>query len=248
MAKSSKLKRAYDMMALLAVLHMAALGGLGVYVGATGAVDREKIARMVAIFRGTADPASGMQEGDSVEGSSASKAAVEPSSDAKSKSASSRSQAVPSKAQEKPTNAMSVQELDIIRLEAERIQVELGQQLALVQGMMLKVSNEREAIRREREEASKSDDVGMLQKREVGFKKQVEIYSGLAAKVALDHLLRLDDPDQAARILMELEPRKAKKIVEAGRTPEQSRQLQIILQRIQDVTPPRPTEVAEKSN
>ena len=97
------------------------------------------------------------------------------------------------------------------RREAERTKVELNQQLALVQSMMLKVSNEREAFKKERLSVSEQANDSVRVRRNEGFKKQVEIYDGLAPKVALEHLLALEDSDQAAKILMELDRARPKR-------------------------------------
>ena len=75
------------------------------------------------------------------------------------------------------------------------------------------------------------------------FNKQVEIYGGLAPKIAVQHLLGLSDADEAARILLEMDTRRAKKIVEAAKHPEHMQQMKIILQRLREVAPDRSSEL-----
>ena len=52
----------------------------------------------------------------------------------------------------------------------------------------------------------------------------------------MKHLLDLNDPDEAARILLELETPQAKKIVESARRGEDVVKMEEILRRVRDVS------------
>ena len=56
-------------------------------------------------------------------------------------------------------------------------------------------------------------------------------------RMALEHLLALEDADQAARFLAAMDTDRAKKIVELAKRPEQLTMMKKILQRMQDVAP-----------
>ncbi len=131
-----------------------------------------------------------------------------------------------------------------MRLEAERIKAELDQRLALNNSIMLRVTAEKESLQRQREEAVKREQAVAAERASEGFQKQIAIYEGLAPKVAVQHLLSLNDPEQAAKILMEMETRKAKKIVEAAKRGDQLARMQAILERVREVAPDRSRELA----
>ena len=133
--------------------------------------------------------------------------------------------------------------LEIMRRKAERIKAELDQRLALNNSIMLRVMTEREAFKQELEAAAEHEKAASWERQKEGFDKQVEIYQGLAPKVAIEHLLGLPEPDEAARLLLEMDTRKAKKIVEAAKRPDQMQQMKVILQRLREVAPDRSSEL-----
>ena len=79
-----------------------------------------------------------------------------------------------------------------------------------------------------------------------GFAKQIAIYNGLTPKTALQHLLGLEDPDEAARILLAMKTRQAKKIIEAAKRGDQRKQMMAVLQRLREVSPGRSAELIEE--
>ena len=221
-AKPSLLQRAYGILTGFAVANFFLITALLTYAVMTGTLDREKLRRIAAVIQGRAELTA--------------PAPAKPEAPAKNQPG-----AVPV-----DVSSPSAQDVGLLQREAERIKEELDQQLSLVHGMMLKVTTEREAFHREKAAATKQEEDSLHVQRQEGFRKQVEIYEGLSAKVAVEHLLALDDPDQAARVLAQLEPRKAKKIVEAARTVEQTRRMQEILKRVQEVAPGRSEELTAK--
>lgn len=217
----STLRRTYDGIALFAVLNALVLGGMAAYLIGSGAVDAQKIQRIAAVLRGE-DPSPPQAGTESAE------------TDDEAAS----TQPVPAA----PVDAQV--ELEIVRREADRTKEELRQRLALSNSIMLRISTERENFRREREA---TDHAAKAQRRRLeteGFEKQIAILAGVKAKTAVEHLLGLGDPDEAARILLAMETRKAKKIVEAAKRPDQMEQMKLILRRLREVAPDRSSELA----
>ena len=59
----------------------------------------------------------------------------------------------------------------------------------------------------------------------------------------MEHLLSLGEPDEAAKVLLELTTRKAKKIVEAAKRLDQIAKMKVILRRVREVAPERSSEL-----
>lgn len=209
----SLLRRVYGAAALFAVLNVLALLGLGAYGFSTGAVNGEKLRDIGRVLRG--EPALAVP--------APSKTAVEPARPIDSA---------------KPTlEEESDERLEMAHREAERIRTELEQRLALSNSVLLKLREEREAFRKERETAAARDQaVADLEKQE-GFQRQVSLIESLAPKVAVQHLLAMPDPDDAARTLSAMPTGRAKKIVEAAKRGAELEQMKAILRLMRDAVP-----------
>ena len=207
-------RRAYDAVALFALLNTAALVGVVGYLVGTGAVDGEKVRKAALVLRGEPLPIAPAQAEESKLAAGAAKPA------------SSKAGAIESE-----------EELEIAHRESERIKAELEQRLALNNSILLKVRTEREAFQKERETATKQEQASANVQREEGFRKQVAIMEALSPKVAIQHLLGLSDPDEAAKILMAMETGKAKKIVESAKRGDEMTQMKRILQRVREAAP-----------
>lgn len=218
----SIVKRAYDGLALFALLNMVGVGALVVYLVAGGVLNGEKGRRIVGIMRDE-DLSSADEE--------ASNEPVDAETDDARAAAG--------------TDAVVESQVDveIIRRESERIKAELDQRLALNNSILLRVVTERERFQRELEEATNRQEASSKQRREKGFRKQIAIYESLSPKVAIQHLLALTEPDDAARILLEMETRKAKKVIEVAKRGEQIEKMKQILKRVREVAPDRSAEL-----
>lgn len=225
MANSSIVRRAYDTVALLALLHVVGLGAVLLWLAGSGAVNAEKIRRIAAVMRGEDQPVEaaidaeeqGRPEGDATE------PAVEP-----------------------PSLAASQMDTEIIRREADRVKEELRQRLALNNSILLRVTAERESFKSERESAKKQEQKAKAYRETEGFAKQVAIYDSLTPKTAVQHLLGLGDADEAARILLAMKTRQAKKVIEAAKRGEQRQKMMTILQRLREVSPGRSVELLDR--
>ncbi|MBU0717192.1 MAG: hypothetical protein KJ749_03005, partial [Planctomycetes bacterium] len=139
--------------------------------------------------------------------------------------------------------AGSQAELEIIRREAARIQEELRQRLALNNSILLRITTERESFQREREEAARTAKVEQAEQETEGFAKQIAILESVKPKTALEHLLGLGDPDEAATVLLAMNTRKAKKIVEAAKSPQEMEQMRLVVRQLRSVSPERSKEI-----
>jgi hypothetical protein len=215
-------KRTYDAVALFAVLNMVALVAVTTYAFASGGVNGEKLEHMVGVLRGDEpQPAPTEQEEgpDAVEDRKASSA---------------------------DAVAKSQVDLEIMRREADRIKEELRQRLALNNSILLRATNEREAFEKERMAEENRRKARRREREEQGFNKQVEILEAMKPKIAVVHLLSMGDLDEAARVLLAMDTRQAKKIVEAAKGGEQMAQMINVLQKIREVAPDRSTDFDDK--
>ena len=219
MIGSSVFRRVYDGVALCAILNAVVLGAMAVYLVATGVVDGAKVQRIAAVLRGEDRPA-------------------EPSAPAAEVSAPPAADGTREPVSEESTADASL-ELEIIRREADRLKEELRQQLALNNSILLRITTERENFRRDREVAAAQTAAQRHEREKEGFDKQLAILEGVKPATAVTHLLALGDVDEAAQILLAMEVRKAKKIVEAAKRPDQLEQMKLILRRLRDVSPDR---------
>ncbi len=216
-ANTGVLRRTYDYVAMFALLHVLAAIGVGTYLLGSGAITREKLQDIVAVLRGKqidADDTAGEKVDDSAVMDS-----PEPGST------------------EDPEHV--AMESELLRLEAKRIKAELDQRLTLNNSIMLRVTAQKDDFEREQERAQKEAQASMQRRQEEGARKQIAIFEALSPKVAVEHLLNLGSPDEAARVLLEMNTRKAKKIVEAAKSGDQLKRMETILQRLRDVAPDR---------
>lgn len=222
MRDPSIFRRAYDTVALFALLNVLALGGLGTYLVASGAVDAEKARRIGAVLRGEDSPQARAQVPEEPVAAETDTTGSESGGD---------------------VVAQSQMGMEILRREGERIKAELDQRLALNNSILLRVMTERERFQQERDETARQQKAALDIRREEGFKKQIAIYESLAPKVAVQHLLAMSEPDQAAKVLLEIQTRKAKKIVEAAKRGDQMEKMKAILKRVREVAPDRSAEI-----
>jgi hypothetical protein len=215
------LRRLYQLAALVALLNMTALtAAIGVLIG-NGTLTAARLQRAVATVRGH----------DEAPMTEKPQTRTDPPSDQQPAAAPAVS--VP------PVH--SAEDLEILRREAERYATELEQRRALTHGALLNVTTQRQQLEREREAFRVERESAIKRTVEAardseGFRKQVEIFDGLNPKVAMEHLLGLKDPVEAAMILSALETRKANKIVEAAKSSAQLQQMQDILRRIREIS------------
>lgn len=229
------IRRLYRFFAAVATVHVMGLIALGVGLAATGSVDRGRLRNALWVLRGFELP------------SPARAAAATPTA----------ALPQPAPTDSASTDAMPVrtpEDLEVLRRESERISKELEQRLALTNSMLLRVTSAREELERDRQKLQKdretaSKRTSMAARDTEGFRRQVEIFEGLNPKVAMEHLLALEDPAEAALLLSSVDTRKANKIVESAKTAEQQKKMKDVLQRVRDVAPePAPSASGESGS
>ncbi len=187
------LKQIYHIVALLAVLHLLVLLGLGAFMVATGRLDTEKVERIAAVIRGDETPV-------------------------ESKAATSQPTVTPVLAMgssEKIAEAQSDEE--VARLTSERLLREAVDRKALVDASMLKVTRQLEALAKQRQEFEQARALARQADQQGGLKAELEIVSSLSEKKARDLLMKKEVPE-AVRILMKMKTRSAAGIIDACKT------------------------------
>jgi len=222
----SMLRQAYDGLALFAIVNLLGLGGLLVYTIASGALDGDRLQRAAAALREVPTPPVTAPQEESV--------------------------AVPVEsgpAADSVTLAGGTDlqiEMEILHREADRIQEELRQRLALNNSILLKVSAQREQFEREQEAAERRSAAMQAEQASAGFQKQLAILEGLSPKLASEHLLGMKDPDEAARFLMAMKTDRGRKVVLSASRGEALNRMQDILRRVRSVSPARAAEIGSE--
>ena len=215
-------KRAYSAVTLFALINMIALVAAIAYLSAAGVVDGDKLRLVGAVLRGEdLSPATS--------GSASGSTELKP-----------EAEQAPKEQPEPPEDALaeSRMSLEITRREYDRIKEELRQQLALANSIMIRVTSQREAYLRERQDNIRQEEAADTKRNTRGFLNQIEILKGLKPKVAVGHILAMKDPNQAARILQEMGTRSAKKIIEAVKSEQEMTQIREILRLMGEVGKP----------
>lgn len=208
-------KKAYEMAALLALLNGAALVGVVGFLFGTGRIDREKAYRLVAVLRG--------EDGGEAPDESVGDPGATAPADIGTEDVSTETQ---------------INE-EIRRRESDRIKAELQQMLALNNRILLQLKMEKEAFEQEKMDTAKREEVRKKNYASEGFQTQVKIYGKLAPRIALDHLLGMGDPAEAAKVLAAIPVRNAKKIVEAAKKGDQLKKMLEIMRQVGEVAPER---------
>jgi hypothetical protein len=191
-----KLGKFYQFIALIALIHFGAvLVGVG-WLAKSGKLNKESILAIANVL-GLAEDPKPEQTTD----------AGDPKSTMTDASKKSKSPTAP------VTN--SVQE-ELARRSLQRAVTQAEHRRVLAQRAMMDVRRRREELERLAEQQSTKVENQTKEKAKEGFKKDLEILSSLKPKVALDSLLARPIED-AAQMLLLMETRQAKKIMEAAR-------------------------------
>lgn len=220
LGKGGILQKVYQGASLVAVLNVLAVGGLIAALVMSGALDREKMYQLVKVMR---------DELPAMDPQAAQAATVQPE--------------VATDDELDQPRIRTQEDLEVLRMEAERIQTELEQRVALSNSIMLRVTAEREAFKKERELARERDAEQAAEREAAGFKKQIAIFEAMSPKIAVEHLLSLQDPSEAAQLLLQLETRRAKQIVEMAKDGPELERMKLILRRVSEASPEKSDEL-----
>ncbi|MCH8851988.1 MAG: hypothetical protein IID41_04980 [Planctomycetes bacterium] len=191
---------AYSGLALFALIHLLILLGVVGYAYQTGRIDRTKIEQISAIIRG--DPPDGSEavpEGPD----------VTPEVDGQAESS-----------EDLIEQAMKQDEME--RLQRERALADIRNLDLLLDRRMAKLQRDQEA--HEQRVARQNEQVNKRRENEKNAARQetIKTIGSMAPKRARDFLMNLSEAD-AVKILLTLPGRKRKGILEACKTPEQTR-------------------------
>ncbi len=194
------LGRAYSGLALFALIHLLILLGIGGYAYQTGRIDRAKIERISVIIRGD-EP----DEPEVVAGGSD----VTPEVDGQAESS-----------EDLIEQAMKRDEME--RLQRERALADIRNESLLVDRRMVKLQRDQEA--HDQRVARQNEQMNKRRESEENAARQetINTIGGLDSKKARDFLMNLAEAD-AVKILLTLPARKRKGILEACKTPDQTR-------------------------
>ena len=191
---------AYSALALFALIHLLILLCIAGYAYSTGRIDRAKIEQILAIIRG-----------DTEEGSEALADGVDVTPEADGPAESS---------EDLIEQAMKRDEME--RLQRERALADLRNLDLLLNRRMLKLQRDQEA--HDQRVTRQNEQVNKRRENEENAARQATIKTigGLDPKKARDFLANLPEAD-AVKILLMLPDRKRKGILEACKTPDQTR-------------------------
>ncbi|MCH8879758.1 MAG: hypothetical protein IID34_07735 [Planctomycetes bacterium] len=197
---SAGLGTAYSALALFALIHLLILLGVVGYAYQTGRIDRAKIEQISAIIRGDqSETPEAVADG----------ADATPEADGQAESS-----------EDLIEQAMKRDEME--RLQRERALADLRNLDLLVNRRMLKLQRDQEA--HDRSVTRQNEQVNKRRENEENAARQATIKTigGLAPKKARDFMMNLPQAD-AVKILLTLPDRKRKGILEACKTPDQTR-------------------------
>ena len=118
---------------------------------------------------------------------------------------------------------------ELARRNLERVVMEANQRLILANRQMVEVKRRREELERQEAERAQLHSRQAEESAKEGFKKDLEILSVLKPKVALDSLLTRPI-DDAARMVMAMDARTSKKIIEAAQKDPRKRTAMLAIQ------------------
>lgn len=150
------IRKVVEILALLAVMNLFALGGLVAYAVSSNAINGDKLRHFVAVMRDE-QPLPGDEQDEEDSTSDDSRKLVIPVDPV----------------------AKTEMEKEILRREADRIKAELDQRLALNNSILLRVTSERERFRQEQANAAKDRKARTKKTPQRGFQEATS-YSGIA--------------------------------------------------------------------
>lgn len=204
------LKRVYQGVALLALLNLAAVSGLVGYLVATGQLTGERVERAAAALQGE-PPAERAAEAETV----AETASPKQSSDVLQRNG---------------------EDEEAARLRTDRRRAELEQQAATIAAGRLEMTRQREAFERRQAEVRAQTQQREQQEQSAGFRKELDLLSSVKPKVALEYLLEKPKEDAAA-LLLAMDTRQGKRLVEAAKNASQRRAMAEVLQMLREMSP-----------
>jgi len=186
------IKKFYHLFAALALIHVLAAAGLIAYFASSGYLTPDRVRAAIDVIKNgepqPVDPVSKQTMAGDAQGATAESGVGA---------------------------APDPQAEQIRRLNLERVRTHAQQQLILANRQLVQVRRDREEFQELIAEYDASREQQSQEVRSRAFDKELEIVAQLKPAIALDRLLLLPR-DGAARLLMNMDTRKSKKIIEAA--------------------------------
>ncbi len=218
------LRQVYNLVAILAIVHLLALLGMGGYLLSSGRLDRER-AEMIAGVLGGEEYVPAPESESTTSQPAVTPVAVEG-------------------ADQRITGTWK--EDQVKRLVGERLIREAADRKALVDALLLKTTKQMEALKKQRKEFEKAKQMAQEAAQTSGLQKTLELLSKMGEKQARDQLMKMQ-PAEAVNLLMKMKTRTAAAVFEACRTDTEKAWAVQIMQEIARQDPAQAVEL-EKEN
>lgn len=205
--KTSPIRRLYEFVALLALIHLVVLVGLAGYLFADGRLNAERVGYLADVLRGEL-PEQKI-------------ATTQPSTITE----------VPETSE--LSIARSQIEEEIIRRQFDRQLRELQDKLALAEEYMLKITRRQEALDDKAAAFDESQRALAEERLAAGFRKDLDIISSLSGPMAREILVKRSEAE-AVKMIMQMDPRQVKKIVAACKSKSEKDWIARVLGDIQE--------------
>jgi len=244
------IRQLYQVFALVAVLNVLGGAGLAGFLATSGQLTPDRARQMIRALRGELDGAEGQSPAPRAGGKTEGGAETEPASAEPGAQAghSAADPGEPGQTQRPLATALdrsreARMDREIILRERNRFEAEINQRLALSNSIMLQITSKLDGLHDEMDafERKKLEESGFRDTE--GFKKELEVFNTLKPGQAFEYLL-LKEVTEAARLLMEMDPRTVAKILESAKSDEQKKKADEILQKIRAVSPAQADQVA----
>lgn len=202
------LKKLYHGVALIALVNLFAVGGLVGYLLATGRLNTERVDQIGRVLRG--------EFPKKEEVASTQPAATQP---------------VPQQSRAEIADLQAKREL--YRLVSERLENEVTQRQALNDSVQLEVLRRLEEIEKKNQRFEEQKKEFRKQSEQEGFAQALEMYSAMDPKLAKDLLKTKEKDADVVQLLMQMDPNRRAKIVNACKSSADRVWIRRILDQIQ---------------
>lgn len=199
-------KTLVQLISVLAVAHLLVLAGLLGFLFGTDRLNAERIEQIASVLRGEFP----------TEATADAIATTQPAE----------------KEQAETKLARAKEESDLIRRQFERQVRETQDRQHLVEAMMLEVTRRQESLSEEQTLFAEQQRKIREQRSQSGFRKELELLETSKPKMRRDLLRAKSEPD-AVRLMMEMETRAGKQVINACKTPDEKAWIGRILHQIE---------------
>lgn len=199
-------KTLYQVVSILAIANLLSIAGLVVFLVATDRLDSERVDQIAAVLRG--EPP--------VQAAPTTQPTTQP---AEAETAETRL-------------AKAREETDLAFRMLERKRREAEDRHRLAEALMMDVVRRQEALSEDRSAFQEQQRKIEEQRLQEGFVKELELLTSVKPKARKDMLATKSDAD-AVRLMMEMDERAGKQVIEACKTPEEKAWISRILHLIQ---------------